>query len=83
MLPLRENLGSAKEATLREAAYLFAPHAAIPQHPQYNNREKLDYGETVITMSYIRDRWSALFDVLDVTLLLADPYQVMLTLRRR
>jgi SAM-dependent methyltransferase len=83
MLPLRESLGPAKEATLREAAYLFAPHAAIPQHPQYNNREKLDYGETVITMSYIRDRWSALFDVLDVTLLLADPYQVMLTLRRR
>jgi hypothetical protein len=34
-------------------------------------------------MAYVRERWSELFAVLDVDLLVDDPYQVMLTLRRR
>jgi len=37
------------------------PHAAVPEHPQYNDQGQIDYGETVITMSYIRDRWLPLF----------------------
>jgi hypothetical protein len=83
MLPLRDSLGAAKQPTLSDAAYLFMPHAAVPEHPQYNDQGQIDYGETVITMSYIRDRWLALFDLLEVNLLLTDPYQVMLTLRRK
>ncbi len=83
MRPLREDLGAAKEESLKQTAYLFAPHPVFPQHPQYTAQEGLDYGETVVTMSYIRERWSALFDIVDVNLLLPDPYQVMLTLRRR
>jgi SAM-dependent methyltransferase len=83
MLPLRDSLGEAKESTLREAAYLFQPHLAVPEHPQYHDQGRIDYGETVITMPYIRDRWLPLFDLVEVNLLVADPYQVMLTLRRR
>ncbi|MGB0093779.1 MAG: hypothetical protein WBP81_14765 [Solirubrobacteraceae bacterium] len=40
------------------------------------------YGETVITLAYIRECWSSLFELLDVDLLSDDLYQVVLTMRR-
>ena len=43
----------------------------------------MTYGETVITLPYVRERWSPLFELLDVDLLVGDLYQLMLTLRRR
>jgi hypothetical protein len=43
----------------------------------------MTYGETVITLAYIRERWAPLFELLEVDLLVNDPYQLMLTLRRR
>jgi SAM-dependent methyltransferase len=67
---------------LSEPRYLFVPHAAEPTHPQYGGGE-MHYGETVVTLPYVRDRWSALFELLDVGLLLGDLHQVVLTLRRR
>ena len=53
-----------------------------PSHPQYEGGE-MTYGEAVITLPYVRERWAALFELLDVDVLLGDLYQVMLTLRRR
>ena len=43
----------------------------------------MTYGETVVTLPYVRERWSERFELLEVDLLIGDPYQVMLTLRRR
>ena len=62
--------------------YLFAPHPAEPGHPQFQGGE-MDYGETVISLPYVRERWSEWFDLLDVALLTEDMHQVALTLRRR
>ena len=43
----------------------------------------MSYGETVITLPYVRENWSPMFDLLDVSVLTGDMYQVALTLRRR
>jgi SAM-dependent methyltransferase len=61
--------------------YAFTPHAADPNHPQYRGGE-MTYGETVVTLPYVRERWSDRFALLDVDLLLGDLFQIMLTLRR-
>jgi SAM-dependent methyltransferase len=63
------------------APYTFVPHAADPSHPQYGGGE-MHYGEAVVTLPYVRERWSDRFALLDVDILLDDLFQVMLTLRR-
>ena len=82
MQPVLETLGPEPQRALARAGYFFAPHAATPVHPQYDGRGEIHYGETVITMAYVHEHWSPLFTVLDVDLLLDDPFQVVLTLRR-
>jgi SAM-dependent methyltransferase len=62
--------------------FVFAPHGADPSHPQYAGPE-MDYGETVIALDYVRERWARWFELLHVDLLLGDLHQVVLTLRRR
>jgi hypothetical protein len=42
----------------------------------------MTYGETVVTLPYVRERWAPLFELLDIDLLVGDLHQVMLTLRR-
>jgi SAM-dependent methyltransferase len=79
--PVLESLGPDYRARLEEARYLFVPHPAEPSHLQYAGGE-MSYGETVITLPYIRERWSPKFELLEVDLLIDDLYQVMLTLRR-
>jgi hypothetical protein len=37
----------------------------------------------VITLPYVRERWGDLFELVETDELAADPYQLMLTLRRR
>jgi hypothetical protein len=59
------------------------PHAADPGHFQQHDQGQIDYGETVITMSYVRERWSRWFELLEVDVQLEDLHQVILTLRRR
>ena len=66
---------------LDEPQYLFVPHAADPSHPQYAGPE-MTFGETVITLAYVRERWAESFELLAVDLLVHDLYQVVLTLRR-
>jgi SAM-dependent methyltransferase len=82
MRPLLDALGPDPEQALDTPSYFFVPHGAAPTHPQYQGHGEIHYGETVITMAYLRDEWSPLFTVLDVGLLLNDPYQVVVTLRR-
>jgi SAM-dependent methyltransferase len=75
-------LGPDPGAKLREPRYLFVAHPAEPSHLQYEGGE-MTYGETVVTIPYIRERWSAMFELLAVDVLIGDLYQVMVTLRRR
>jgi SAM-dependent methyltransferase len=82
MHPLLESLGKDYLARLEEPRYLFVPHPADAQHLQYTGGN-MSYGETVITLSYVRETWSSMFELLDVDLLAGDLHQVMLTLRRR
>jgi SAM-dependent methyltransferase len=82
MHPLLESLGADRLARLREPRYLFVPHPPEDRHLQYTGGD-MTYGETVITLPYVRERWSPMFELVDVGLLVGDLYQVMLTLRRR
>jgi hypothetical protein len=82
MAPALEALGSDPSARMSEPLYLFVAHEAEAEHPQYAGGE-MSYGETVITLAYIRERWSTLFELVAVDLLIGDLEQVVLTLRRR
>jgi SAM-dependent methyltransferase len=82
MHPLLATLGPNQQESLAGPGYFFVPHAATPAHPQSHGSGQIDYGETVITMAYLREYWSPLFTVVGVDLLLDDPYQVVVTLRR-
>jgi SAM-dependent methyltransferase len=82
MRPALDSLGRDPSASVDEPRYLFVPHAAQDSHPQYGGGE-MTYGETVITLPYIRERWSPLFELVDVDLLIGDLHQVIVTLRRR
>jgi hypothetical protein len=82
MREVREGLGADPHARLAEPRYLFAPHPAEDSHLQYEGGE-MTYGETVITLPYVRERWTDRFDLLEVDVLVGDMQQVVLTLRRR
>lgn len=62
--------------------YLFVPHPVDPRHPQAAG-DHIEYGETVVTMAYVRERWSRWFELLESAVQLDDLHQVILTLRRR
>jgi SAM-dependent methyltransferase len=82
MHPVLESLGPDYRGRLDEPRYLFVPHPAEPSHLQYEGGD-MTYGETVITLPFIRERWSPMFDLVDIDLLVGDLHQVMLTLKRR
>jgi hypothetical protein len=82
MHPTLESLGSDYRARIEEPSYLFVPHANVSFHPQYAGGE-MTYGEAVVTLPYVRERWSPMFELLDVDFLIGDLHQVVLTLRRR
>ena len=65
-----------------EPQYVFVPHAAQESHFQYEGGE-MTYGETIVTLPYVREHWSPLFELLAVDVLRADMDQIMVTLRRR
>jgi SAM-dependent methyltransferase len=79
--PALASLGPDPQARLREPHYLFAPHPAGPSNLVHDGGE-LTYGETVITLPYVEQRWAPQFELLAADVLLGDLYQVMLTLRR-
>ncbi|MGI8558310.1 MAG: class I SAM-dependent methyltransferase, partial [Solirubrobacteraceae bacterium] len=73
---------SGGEPNLAEPHYLFAAHPAEASHPQYAGGE-MTYGESLITLAYVRERWGSMFELVDIDVLIGDLYQVMITLRRR
>jgi len=75
-----EALGPDRDRALEEPRYIFAPHET-DGHPQFGGDE-MSYGETVITLPYVKDKWAPMFDLLDVSVLTGDMYQVVLTLRK-
>ena len=80
--PALDSLGRQPEARLNEPLYLFVPHAEQPLGSEAPSGE-VTYGETVITSAYIHEHWAELFELLEIAPLLGDPYQVVVTLRRR
>ena len=83
MKPAVDRLGPDRLNELRKPQYVFVPHNT-EGHPQYDNaaEDPMSYGETVITLPYVREKWSSMFDLLDVSVLTGDMYQVALTLRK-
>ncbi|HET6830897.1 MAG TPA: class I SAM-dependent methyltransferase [Solirubrobacterales bacterium] len=69
-------------SALAEPRYVFVPHDADPEHPQYEEGE-MTYGEAVISLPYVRERWGELFELADVKIVTEDLYQVAITLRKR
>ena len=68
---------AAKGLERGKPAYLFAAHDEQPSGGE------VTFGEAVVNLPYVRERWGELFELLDISLLLDDIYQVVLTLRRR
>ena len=84
MKPGIDRLGPDYAQKLRDSRYVFVPHET-DGHPQYDDAadDPMSYGETIITLPYVREKWGELFELLDVSVLTGDMYQVALTLRRR
>lgn len=84
MKPAIDRLGPDYAARLQEPRYVFVPHET-DGHPQYDDaaEDPMSYGETVITLPWVREKWAELFELVDVSVLTGDMYQVALTLRRR
>ncbi len=80
--PQLESLGPEPETRLNEPMYLFAAHGGQPLGAQAPP-EGITYGETVVTPAYIRERWSELFELREFSLLIGDPYQLVVALQRR
>ena len=80
--PALTALGPAPARRLDEPLYLFAPHDQLPLMSDAEERE-LTYGDTVITLAYVREHWTEMFELIDIDLALDDPHQIVLTLRRR
>jgi SAM-dependent methyltransferase len=80
--PARAALGPDLELALEQPLYLFAPHEGQPLGSEAPGGE-ITYGETVITPAYIREHWTELFELLAIELLIGDPHQVVVALRRR
>jgi SAM-dependent methyltransferase len=83
MQPAVDRLGPDRLAELRKANYVFVPHDT-DGHPQYDDAkdDPMSYGETVITLPYVRENWEPMFELVDVSVLTGDMYQVAVTLRK-
>jgi SAM-dependent methyltransferase len=82
MRPVLEEISPHGDLLPTGARYLFVPHPSNPwQSPPASGGEVV-YGETVVTLDYVRERWGSLFELLETGFLLTDPYQVMLTMKR-
>jgi SAM-dependent methyltransferase len=77
MHPLLPRALAARKLKRDKPAYVFAAHDAQP------SGDEITYGETVVNLAYVRERWGELFELVEVSMLLEDIYQIVLTLRRR
>ena len=79
----RAALGGDPVEAMREPRYVFAPHPVEDWHPQFDRDSgEMTYGEAVVSLPYVRERWADLFELVAVRAFVDDPYQVALTLRR-
>ena len=78
----RDALGADPVAAFAEPRYVFIPHPVEGGHPQYDGGE-MTYGEAVISLPFVRERWGDLFELVDVHAFPEDIYQVAITLRKR
>ncbi len=69
--PAREDVRRDR-SLLSRSSYLFVLYMAIKQHPQYSGGGEIEYGETIVLLAYVRERWTALFELLDICLQLED-----------
>ncbi len=60
----------------------YVPHDEIPENFQWESEDGVDYGDTVITLDYVRERWAPRFELVSATPLVGDLAQIALTLRR-
>ncbi len=67
---------------LKEPRYLFVPHPIEDGHPQYDEGE-MTYGDTVISLPYIEQNWTDLFEIAEISFLTGDIYQVPIALKKR
>jgi SAM-dependent methyltransferase len=74
-------LGPGWSDALAGPHHLFVAHPAQDSHYQYDGGE-MTYGEAIVTIPWIRERWAPRFEILDVAPLVGDLHQVMITLRR-
>ncbi len=80
--PALRSLGPDPFARVAEPLYLFAGFTDDPWK-FWEQDNTITYGETMLTLAYVRQRWADRFELLDVDLLVNDVHQVMLTLRRK
>ena len=78
----RDALGPDVPAAMAESRYVFVPHPTDGGHPQYDGGD-MTYGEAVISVPYVRERWGDLFDLVDIHAFPEDIYQVAITLKRK
>ena len=78
----RDELAPDPIAAFADPLYVFVPHPHDPSHPQFE-AEEMRYGETAISVPYVRERWGELFDLVEVKAIPEDLYQVAITLRKR
>jgi SAM-dependent methyltransferase len=79
--PVLAGLGAEPAGRVGDPLYLYAAHDQLPLTFDAEDHE-LTYGETVVTLAYVRERWSEIFELLDVHLSIGDPHQIVLALRR-
>jgi SAM-dependent methyltransferase len=78
----RDALGADPLAAMSEPRFVFAPHAVDDAHPQHQG-EEMTYGDSVVSLAYVRERWTERFELIDVKVILEDMFQVAVTLRKR
>jgi SAM-dependent methyltransferase len=83
MEPVRRQLSDDYASReLKEPRYLFVPHPIEDGHPQYDEGE-MTYGDTVISLPYIEQNWTDLFEIAEISFLTGDMHQVPIALKKR
>jgi len=77
----RDELGPDLAAALAEPTFVFAPHPVDESHPQFQEGE-MTYGDSVVSLPYVRERWTEGFELVGVEASLVDMFQVAVTLRK-
>lgn len=83
MASAREELSADyAKSEFRDPRYVFVPHAVEGGHPQYDEGE-MNYGDTVVSLPYIEENWTDLFEIVETGFLTGDMYQVPIALRKK